>query len=78
MIILANTFLNVFYVKKKKTFAAHFDLALPRYDHAKEGRLTEKEFYNVVALQHKVPCTLKEVPLNFLLCFSFHIFTVYL
>ena len=78
MIILAKYIFGCVLCKKKKTFAAHFDLALPRYDHAKEGRLTEKEFYNVVALQHKVPCTLKEVPLNFLLSFCFHIFTVYL
>ena len=47
---------------KLKVEEARNDISLARYDHAKEGRLSEKEFYNVVALQHKVHCTLKEVP----------------
>ena len=41
--------------------AASFDFL---HDHTKVGRLSAKEFYNVVALQYKVHCTLEEVDLQ--------------
>ena len=40
--------------------AASFDFL---HNQAKVGRLSAKEFYNVVVLQHKVHCTLKEIDL---------------
>ena len=59
---------------KTESWGAQTNILLPRYDHAKGGRLSEKEFYNVVALQHKVPCTLKEVPRRVLLNKPFNLF----